>query len=112
MSKIYTVTINGKEQTICGSIVAVSLRSHKMDIDFYSEINAEVIANAQPNLFKPSAKYSELFGESALTFDLSEFAKLFGIKGRLANKSGYGHTMASHKATWTQITIIDDRASD
>jgi len=109
MSKIYTVTINGKEQFVGNSITGIRL-VNRTD-DFYSVIDADAITNALPGLFKSSPEWSAL-DQSALTFDLNEFAKLFGIKGALKNDSGWGHTMARHKRTNTRITILTDREAE
>jgi hypothetical protein len=109
MAKVYTVTINGKEQFLCDKLIGIRL-VNRTD-DFYSVINAEVIANALPGLFKSSPEWSAL-DQSALTFDLNEFTKLFGIKGALKNNSGWGHTMARHTRTNTRITILTDREAE
>jgi hypothetical protein len=107
MAKIYTVTINDKEQFVGNSITGVRICSNRTGLDFYAQINADSIANALPGLFKSSPEWATL-DESALTFDLNEFVKLFGLKGRIANDSGWGSVRATHKSTATRISILDN----
>jgi hypothetical protein len=108
MARIYTVTINGKETFICGKVTGIRVVND--NTDFYSPIDDDAIANALPGLFTASPKWSEVTKSTdALTFNLNEFAKLFGVNGALTNDCGYGHTMAKHKRTGTRIVVMTDR---
>lgn len=107
MAKIYTVSINGKEEFLVCKITGVRIVNRTTD--FYAGIDDTAVANALPGLFKISPRWSNLMkSDDPLTFDLNEFAKLFGITGKLRNECGYGAIIAEHKATNTRIVITTE----
>jgi hypothetical protein len=112
-SKVYTITINGKEEFLCGNIESIVLRSHKSGLDYRYHVDEQGIRDAVPGLFTPSPKWSEIVKDApALTMNLAVIAREFGIKGRWKNTSGYGHTTAKHKTTATDFHVFTDRVSD
>ena len=112
-SKVYTITINGKEEFLCGNIESVMLRSHKTGLDYRYYVNEDTIVDAVDGVFTASPKWSAIVKDApALTMNLDVIARKFGIKGRWKNTSGYGHTNAKHKATATDFDVITDRVSD
>lgn len=112
-SKVYTITINGKEEFLCGNIESVMLRSHKTGLEYRYYVNEQDIIDAVEGVFTPSPKWSAIVKDApALTMNLDVIARQFGIKGRWKNTSGYGHTNAKHKATATDFHVFTDRVSD
>jgi acetylornithine deacetylase/succinyl-diaminopimelate desuccinylase-like protein len=121
MTKVYTITINGKEEFLCGNIQKILLKSYKTGLDYWYQVNQHAIEHDVEGLFTDSPKWSlvvkdsklESFKDSkALTLNLDVVARKFGIKGRWKNTSGWGHTSARHKSTATEFMVFTDRVSD
>ena len=109
-SPVYTVTINGKEEFLCGNIESVLLRSPKTGLEYRYRVNQDGIIDAEPGVFTPSAKWSAIVKDApALTMNLDRLARQFGIRGRWKNTSGWGHTGAKHTATQTDFQVFTDR---
>jgi len=112
-SKVYTITINGKEEFLCGNIESILLRSRKSGLDYRYYVDEDGIIDAVEGMFTPSPKWSNIVKNGpALTMNLDVVARQFGIKGRWKNMSGYGHTTAKHTATATDFHVFTDRVSD
>lgn len=113
MSKVYTITINGKEEFLCGNIQKILLKSRKTGLEYWYSVNEASIKDAVEGIFTDSPEWTPIVkNERALTLNLDAIAKCFNIKGRWKNTSGYGHTSASHKSTGTEFTVFTDRIGD
>jgi hypothetical protein len=106
MTKLATITINGREQFFSfgndnnGKFVIQvsgdSRQEHWMDFDFLAS------AAAGHSYIVPSKEYP-----SEYSFDLNQFAKMFGIQGRWKNESAWGHTHAKHSTSGARFIAYD-----
>lgn len=104
MSKFRTITINGKEEYFDfrdpDSKFVIQISGVRR-VEFWHKFDMFEAA-AGLSFVVPSKEYP-----GSYSFDLNQFAKLYGIKGRWKNQSGYGHTLAKQSKHNAQFIAYD-----
>ena len=104
MTKLATITINGKEQFFdfrdADSKFVIQISGVRR-VEFWHNFDLfEGIAGL--SFIVPSKEYPGKY-----SFDLNQFARLYRIRGRWKNQSGYGHTMAKQSTHNAQFIAYD-----